>query len=106
MRINYYVITAFSDAMLAWYLLSSCVSLSVCLSQAGVVLKRLYELSCFFHIGLLPPITLSVMRKFGYLQKSGTSAWSFVPNSGVRKFCRGKSITLTTKLVVFDGSVC
>ena len=35
------------DAMLVQYMLSSCVRLSVCLSQAGIVSKRPEESSCF-----------------------------------------------------------
>jgi len=40
----------------------------------------------------------------------GTSFWDFVPNSGIRKFHRGKSIALSTTLVivvvVVDGRAC
>ena len=48
-----------ANTMLARYTLSSCVCLSVCLSarlpQAGIVLKRLDESSCFLAWGL--PLT-------------------------------------------------
>ena len=37
----------------------------------------------------------------------GTSLWDFVPNSGLGKFRHGKSIALSTTLVVVvDGRVC
>jgi len=54
----------------------------------------------FWHSSFLPPILHCVIRKFGYLQKSGTSLSKFVPNSGLWKFRHGRSIALSTKLVV------
>ena len=49
------------DAMLA------CVCLSVCLSQVGLLSKRLNESSRFWHGNFLPAILHHVKRKFGYL---------------------------------------
>ena len=79
-------------------------SLSVRLSQAGIVSKRLDESSWFWHGGFLPPIPHCVIRKFGYLQNKGTWLWNTVTNSGLRKFLHLKSIVLSTKLV--DGWAC
>jgi len=65
------------DAMLARYLLSSCVRPSVrpsvCPSQAGrpIVPKRLDEYRAGFRCeGFLPSIPDSVVRTFGYLQNT------------------------------------
>ena len=45
-------------------------SVCPCLSQVGVLSKRLNESSCFFsHVSFLPPVLHCVKRKFGYLQK-------------------------------------
>jgi len=55
---------------IARYLLSSCVRLSVRLSQAGIVSKRLHESSWYLARGFLPPIPRCVVEKFGYLQKN------------------------------------
>ena len=54
--------------MLAWYMLSSCVHLSVC------VVSVLYRndwtnRAGFWHGGFLPPITHYLLRRFVYLQK-------------------------------------
>jgi len=49
----------------------------------------------FWHGSFLSPILCCVKRKFGYLQKKGTSLWNFVPNSGLRKICFGISIVET-----------
>jgi len=45
------------------------VCLTVCLSQVGVLSKRMNELSWFWHGGFLLPILHCVKRKFGCLQK-------------------------------------
>jgi len=78
------------DAMLARYMLPSCVRPSVCLSQAGVLLKRLGELS--WNGGFLPSIPLCVIKKAGYqkIKVLPSSLWGFVPNSGLRKFRHGQ----------------
>jgi len=69
-----------------------CPSVSVCLSQVGVLSKRLNESSWFLGMGAsFPHILHSVIRKFGYLQKYE----NFVPNSGLRKFCFSMSIVET-----------
>jgi len=47
------------------------VSVCVCLSQVGVLLKRLNESGWFWHVSFLPPVLHCVKRKFGYLQKQG-----------------------------------
>ena len=44
--------------------------------------------------------------KFRISKNWDTSLWDFVPNSGLRKFRHGKSIALSTKLVVVDGRAC
>jgi len=49
------------------------VCLSVCLSQVGVVSKRMNESSwVFWHKSFLRLILHRVLRKFGYLQNNGT----------------------------------
>ena len=52
------------DTMLARYMLSSRVRLSVHPSLTGIVSKRLDESSWFWHGGFLPPITRCVIRKY------------------------------------------
>ena len=90
-------------------MLSSCVRPSVCPSLTSRYCETTGQSRCFWHAGFLPPIRHShLVRKFGYLQKSGYFClWDFVPNSGLRKFRHGKSTALSTKLiVVVDGRVC
>jgi len=103
------------DAMLARYMRSSRVMQSVypsvCLSvrpsQAGIASQRLGELSW-----RLPSTCAALCYKEIWVGLSSkirvlSSAWHFVPNSGLGKFRRGKSIALSTKLVVVvDGRVC
>jgi len=45
-------------------------------------------------------------RKYhsGISRNNGIFLWNFLPNSGLRKFRRGKSIALSTKLI--DGRAC
>jgi len=43
--------------------------------------------------------SVCVIRKLAYLQQL-PSLWNFVPNSGLRKLRHGKSIALSTELVV------
>ena len=40
-----------------------------CLSQVGVLSKRMNESSCFWHMSFLPPVLHCVKTKLGYLQK-------------------------------------
>jgi len=87
-------------------MLLSCVRLSVRLPQAGIVSKRLDESSWFWHVGFLPLIQHCVISKYSYLQKLGNYPLRLCPNSGLNKFLRGKSIALSTKLVVVDGRAC
>ena len=83
--------------MVARYMLSTCVRLSVtsryCIDMTGRI-----EL-VFLAQRLFPPIPNCVIRKF---ESKSTSFGNFAPNSGLRKFC--KSIALSTKLV--DGRAC
>ena len=65
-------------------------SVSVCLSQVGVLSKRLNESSWFLACEL-PSYT--VLKGNSVISKNkGTSLWNFVLNSGLRKFCHGISI--------------
>ena len=97
------------DAMLARYLLSWCVRLSVRPSQAGIVSKRLDE-SSWFMVWRLP----STYPTLCYKEMSVSSkitvlpCGTFLPNSGLGKFRHGKLIALSTKLVVVvvDGRAC
>jgi len=53
------------------------------------------------------PSTCLCCREIWVSPKIGYFLWDFVPNSGLRKFRQGKSIALSTKLVVFvDSKVC
>ena len=56
---------------------------------------------CFF-IGRMPFLPPNQQRQS---TEGITSPWNFVTNSRLSKFCHGKSITLSTKLVVV-GRVC
>jgi len=71
------------------------VSLCVCLSQVGVLLKRLGEWGWFLARELSQPILHCVIRKFGYLHNKGTSLRNFAPISGLRKFRHGIPIVET-----------
>ena len=93
--------------MLARYTLSLCVRLSVC--HKPVLYRNDWtNRAGFRHGGFLPPVSHCVVRKCGHLQKSRTSLWDFVPNSRLRKIRHGKSIALSTTLVVVvvDGRAC
>jgi len=59
------------DAMPARVLVSYCLSVCVCLSEVGFLVKQLSESSWFFGTGASfhAFILLCVKRKFGYLQK-------------------------------------
>ena len=85
-----------------WYMLSSCVYPSLCLSaKASIVSKHLDESSWFLAWRLCYK-EIRVSPKLGYFPLN------FIPNSvGLRKFRHGKSI-MSTKLVVVvvDGRVC
>jgi len=80
------------------------VSIRLCLSHVGVLLKRQNESSCFWHGSFVQPIPHRVLGELGCLQNKGTSLWNFAANSGLRKFRHGKLIVLSTKLV--DGRAC
>ena len=78
-----------SSAVLAMGL---CLSVSVRLSQVGVLSKGLvFGMCASFH----PSYVHCVKRKFGYLQNKGASLWNFFLNSGLRKFRHGISIVET-----------
>jgi len=76
----------------------------------GTTLRHWHPMYCIEKTGLVELVLASrlsycIMRKFRYLYKNkDTSLWSFVRNSGLRKFRHGKSIALSTKLV--DGRAC
>jgi len=88
------------DAMPARYMLSSC--LSVRLSHAGIVSKRIDGLNWFW----VRELSLTY-HKLCYKEiqvPKGISLWNFAQNSGRRKFRDGKSMMWSTKLV--DGRAC
>jgi len=60
-----------SDALLARYLLSSCVRPSACPSQAGIISKRLDKSSWFVAWRLPFTYPTVCFKEFGYLQKLG-----------------------------------
>ena len=77
------------DAMLARVLATAlCLSVCLCLSQVGVLPKRLNESRWVLTRELLS----CVKRKFWYLKNMGTFLWNFLLNSG-----RGARIPLRRK---------
>jgi len=69
-----------------------CLSVSVCLSQVGVLSKRMNE-SSWVLVWELPSTYPAVLkRNSGIFNNKGTSLWKFIQNSGLRKFCFGTSI--------------
>ena len=93
----------------AVFAIAMCLSVrpSVCLSQAGIVSKRLDESSCFFwHGGFHPLISHCVIRKFRYLQNRllpsvTLSQASYFINfaTASRPRCQQNSSSSTVKLV-------
>jgi len=57
---------------------------SVCLSQVGVVSKRLNR-SSWFWTQATHDLSYIVLMEVGYLQNKGTSCWDFVSRSGLQK---------------------
>jgi len=76
-----YFFPARRHAVMRWVLLAvvRCLSVCLCLSQVGVLSKRLNPRS----------ILHCVIRKVRYLQNKSTFFRNFVPNFGLRKFCYG-----------------
>jgi len=95
------------DTMLARYMLSSRVRLSVhpsvtnryCIETTGRI-----ELVSAWRLSSTYP-TLCHKEIYEISQHLGTSLWDFVPNSGLRKFRHGKSIALSTTLIVVASTV-
>ena len=93
--------------MLARYMLSSRVRLSVhssvtnryCIETTGRI-----ELVSAWRLSSTYP-KLCHKEIYELSQNLGTSIWDFVPNSGLRKFCHGKSIALSTTLIVVVSTV-
>jgi len=77
------------------YLLSSCVCLSVtsrhCIKSTGRI-----DLVFGMLASLYP--SCRVLLGNSDLQNKGASLWNFLPNSALIKFCRSKSMMLSTKL--------
>ena len=71
----------------------------VCLSQVGVLSKRMNESSWFWFGNWELPATYPTLclKKSGYLQNKCTSLWNFASNAGRRNFHHGKSITSSTQ---------
>jgi len=68
------------------------VSVCLCLSQVGVLSKRMNESSWF----LLWELPFTVLKRYSCISKNkGASLWNFVPNSGLRKFLHVISIVET-----------
>ena len=97
------------DAMLARYMLSSCVLLSVRPSQAGIVSKHQDE-SSWYLAQWLPSTYPTLCYKDIYVSPKITvlPAGTLSRTSHWRHFRHGKSIALSTTLivVVVDGRVC
>jgi len=64
--------------------------------------------AAFWHGGFLLPVPHCVVKKFAYLQKLGYFHLELCSKLRTWKFCHGKSIALSTKLVVVvvDGRAC
>jgi len=88
------------DAMPARYMLSSC--LSVRLSHAGIVSKRIDGLNWFWVRELSLTYHKLCYKKIQV--PKGISLWNLAQNSGRRKFRHRKSTVWSTKLV--DGRAC
>jgi len=73
--------------------LSVCLSVCVCLSQVGVLSKRMNESSWLlaWELPIIYP-TNFLKENSGISKNKGTSLWNFVPNSSLRKVCFGTSI--------------
>ena len=56
------------------------VCLSVCLSQVGIISKRLTDQDEVWFSDCSWLVLHCVGRQFGYLQNKGTLFWNFVPN--------------------------
>jgi len=99
------------DATLAQYLLSLCVRPSLlCLSVAS---RYFIETTGRIEVGFgmevsFHPSHTALLGNVGISKNWSTSLWIFVPNSGLsEKFRHGKSIALSTTLVVVvDGRAC
>jgi len=74
------------------YQLYGPVSVCVCLSQVGVLSKRMNESSWFLAWELQSTYPTLCCKEIHYLQNKGTSLKNFPPNSGLRKFRHGMSI--------------
>jgi len=72
--------------------LSVSVCVGVCLLQVGVLSKRMDESRWVFCMGAFFDLSYTVIKKFSYLQKNGTSLWNYTLNSGLRKFRHSASI--------------
>jgi len=83
------------DAVLARYLLSSCVRLSVRVSQAGIVSKRMDESSWFLARKLPSTYPTLCCKEFQVSPKLDTSLWDFVNKTRRR---RRRSSLLTTPI--------
>jgi len=64
--------------------LSACVC--VCLSQVGVLSKRLNKSDCFLSWELLLIYTTLCYKEIQVLSKARVLPWKFAPNCGLRKF--------------------
>jgi len=73
----------------AVYATELCLCVFLCLSQVGVLLKRIKRTKLARR---LYPSTYTLfckeIRVGNYLQNKGSSLWNFVPNSGLRKYRR------------------
>ena len=103
----------YASAVLLCYGLCSFVCLSVRQSvlcrndwtnRAGFGMKACFHIS---HDVLQGNLSHEEIWIFHKIRVGPTSTWNFVPNSGLRKFRHGKSIALSTKLVVVvDSRAC
>ena len=67
--------------------MSLCLCPCLCLSQVGILSKRLNESNWFSACELPSTPSYTVLkRKFVYLQNKGTSLWNFVLNSDLENF--------------------
>jgi len=82
-------------------MLSSCVCPSVRPSHAGIFFETTGRIEVVF--GMWAIFTYPVQflqRNWDTSVNTGTTLWNFAPNSGLGKFRHGKSIALSTTLLL------
>ena len=94
----------------AVYAIVACLSVRPSVRHKPVLYRNYWINRACFGTGASFHLSHTVLLgNMGISKNYGTSFWDFVSNSGIRKFRRGKSIALSTTLVVVvvdDGRAC